>query len=199
MNIRPFAIIFVCAAAPAIAFPLGIRVGSSWGAKSGPELHQSADGRPIAAPPQPVRVILPNTLDGQPIPGEKVQAAAAPRAFSPVFPTSASPEMGISASRGLAPASDKDKEKVEPTPAQPKPEGGAADLPQASSPIAQAEPAADEPSAGITKRNAAIPLFYFSGRRHSGHYGRHRHYRYFAHRRGRPSNPFSALAGLFFR
>jgi hypothetical protein len=197
MNIRPFAIVFVCAVAPAVAFPLGIRVGSSWGAKSGPELRQSGDGRPIAAPLQPVRVILPNTLDGQPIPGEKAQAAAAPRALSPVFPTSASPEMTISASQGLAPASGEDK--VAPTPALPKPEGGATGVPQASSSIAQEGSVADEPGARITKRNGAVPLFYFSGRRHSGHYRRHGHYRYFARRRGRPSNPFSALAGLFFR
>jgi hypothetical protein len=192
MNIRPFAIIFICAAAPAIAFPLGIRVGSSWGAKSGPGFFESQEGRPITAHPRSVRVIVTNTLDGQAIPGGKVQEAPEPqRALPPVYPSSALPAMTAPESGVPAPQRD------EIAAARPTPQTDAANPPRASFSIREESPRADQPGRSF-KKHGGVTAFARHARRHAGHRP-DRRYRYFAHRRGRPTNPFAAFAGLFFR
>jgi hypothetical protein len=193
MNIRPFVIIFVCAAAPAIAFPLGIRIGSSWGAKSGPGPIETQDSRRVVAPPQSVRVIMSNTLDGQPIPGGKNEAPESPRTLSPVYPTSASPETAISASQGLVPAPRQDEAEVA---AAPKLEADANDPQRASSGVQNESPKAEEPRIRHRRRDRVTAFARHVGRPYLWH---GRHYRHFAYRRSGPSNPFAAIAGLFFR
>ena len=191
MNIRLFAAILICVAAPAIAFPLGIRVGSGWNAKIGPT--SSADPAAPQVERRSVRVIARDTLDGQPIPGNADRSSAPSRDLSPVYPTSQSAEADLASSQGLAP-----------TP----PSEGAGTL---SDGVAAAAPQPQEQPQFIEE-----PRLY-PDRAHRFGAWRHREYAYARHRRGwrwayrgpyysrrawrgpRPSNPFAAFDGLFSR
>ena len=187
MNIRLFAAIFLCAAAPAIAFPLGIRVGSGWNAKIGPSSPAKSAAPQVER--HPVRVIARDTLDGQPIPGNADRSSTPSRDLSPVYPTSQSPEADLASSQGLAP-----------TP-----------------PSEEAGTPADGVSAAAPQPQIIEEPRLYPDRAHRFGAWRHREYAYARHRRGwrwayrgpyysrrawrgpRPSNPFAAFAGLFSR
>jgi hypothetical protein len=115
MNLRLFAIILTCTAAPAIAFPLGVRVGSGWHDKFGVERPDSGGALRAAAHLHPVHVIIPGTLDGQSIPGNGGRSSGHGRELSPVYPTSASLDRDISVSQGLAPAAAGSPETADPS------------------------------------------------------------------------------------
>ncbi len=200
MNIRLFTLILICTAAPAIAFPLGVRVGSGWGGKTGPA--GSAIGS-HATELHPARVISPGTLDGQSVPGHAGSSGGPGRDLSPVYPTSPTAEGDISASQGLAPA-------AQASAAEARPDGSRAAEPDAA-PRMIGEPHGPDfdPGQGSGFDPGQGRRDHVSRREHrGGEHGSARHsgprriarLRSYPVARSRgPSNPVSAFAGLFFR
>jgi hypothetical protein len=179
MNIRLLAIVFICVAAPAIAFPLGIRVGSGWNGKVGPGASGSDGAR--RAQLHPVRVIQPGTLDGQSIPGNAGRPAGSARDLSPIYPTTRSAERDLAASQGLAPAIPTPDSEAMP---------GAGDIASATEASAEPPPPARHHDRYVYAHR------HHSWRREASTRPRHGH---LAARATRPSNPITAIAGLFFR
>lgn len=87
MRVRVFHSILFCAAVSMVAFSLGI-----WIARSGvPEKVGPSGDEQGVAHPRSVRVILPDTLDGQSIPGHGRGLLDRGRDLSPIYPTSPQP------------------------------------------------------------------------------------------------------------
>jgi hypothetical protein len=199
MNTRAFVILFICVAGPAIAFPLGIKVGSGWHEKFGP---QEIQGR--AAQSRAARGVLqlPVTLDGEPAAPPAAAGGNPSRELSPVYPTAATADRAVAVAQGLAPAMPSQEEA---NPNSTKPNSTEPTV-QAAEPLGRADA-----GLGHYQRDAAMAI---ESRRHWRRYAYHgwrqRYasyadypyfappYRYVARGRyRRPSNPFEALAGLF--
>jgi hypothetical protein len=88
MRVRVFHSFLFCAIACLVAFSVGIWV--AWG--GGPEKVGPSGAEQGTAHPRSVRVILPDTLDGQAIPGHGTGLADRRRDLSPVYPTSPAPQ-----------------------------------------------------------------------------------------------------------
>ena len=189
MNTRPFAFLFVLIAGPAIAFPLGIKVGSGWHEKFGP---QEIQGR--AAQSRAARAVLPVTLDGEPAPPPAVAGGNPSRELSPVYPTAPTADRAVAVAQGLAPAMPP-QDEAEPNSTEP--------TVQAAEPPERADTGLSQyPGGAIEPRRHWRRYAYHAWR---NRYAAYPYYPYFAPQyryaaRGRyrrPSNPFEALAGLF--
>ena len=87
MRVSAFQSVFFCATAALVAFSIGILVARG-GAPL--KLGPSGDDQGVAHP-KTVRVILPDTLDGQSIPGHGTGLVDRRRDLSPLYPTSPGP------------------------------------------------------------------------------------------------------------
>jgi hypothetical protein len=87
MRVRVFHFFLFCATAALVAFSLGI-----WVARGGAlqKIGPSGEEQGVAHP-RSVRVILPETLDGQSIPGHGTGLSDRGRDLSPIYPTSPQP------------------------------------------------------------------------------------------------------------
>jgi hypothetical protein len=185
---RVFHSLLFCATASLVAFSVGI-----WVARGGvPEKLGPSDEQGIAHP-RTVRVILPDTLDGQSIPGRRSRLPDRRRDLSPIYPTSPGPHEDGSNSMMAAG-----------TMPRPRARGGDDESPVTVSVLAndtaQSEARANDgfrdPSTDANVPSASGPRFFHhvpSGSRHAS--SSYRHF-YLAAAGARALYPYGAFARL---
>ena len=190
MRVRAFHSLLFCATASLVAFSIG-----TWVARGGAQekLGPGGDEQGIAHP-RAVRVILPDTLDGQSIPGRGSGLPDRHRDLSPIYPTSPGPHEGGSNSMiaaGTMPSPRaRDGDEVSPVTASVL----ANDTAQSE---ARDEEGFRDPSTDADVPTPSDPRFFRhvpSGSRHARG-GYYRHF-YLAARRARPLYPYGAFARL---
>ncbi len=190
MRVSAFQSVFFCATAALVAFSIGILVARG-GAPL--KLGPSGDDQGVAHP-KTVRVILPDTLDGQSIPGHGTGLVDRRRDLSPLYPTSPGPHEDRSTSTMAAGTAKspgaRDGDDLNPVKASAL--ANETGQPQARDEEGLPDPAADAdiPIPTDPRFLRHVPL----GSRHaSGNF--YRHY-YLAARRGRPLYRNGAFARL---
>jgi hypothetical protein len=190
MRVRMLHSLLFCATASLVAFSVGI-----WVARGGAQekLGPGGDEQGITHP-RTVRVILPNTLDGQSIPGRGSGLPGRRRDLSPIYPTLPGPHEDGSNSMmaaGTMPSPRaRDSDDVSPTSASVLADDTAQSEARAEEGFRDPSTDADVPSASDPRFLRHVP----SGSRHArGSYYRHF---YLAARRARPLYPYGAFARL---
>jgi hypothetical protein len=105
MQVRVLYFFMLCATASFVAFSLGMWVARGGAQQAQQKLGPSGDGQGIAHA-KTVRVILPDTLDGQSIPGHGQGVSDRHRDLSPIYPTSpgSHEDRSITQLAGVAPS-----------------------------------------------------------------------------------------------
>jgi hypothetical protein len=190
MRLQVFAVILICAAGPSIAFPLGVWVasGGGWRDKSGPKAPERDGAGRVIAQRNPVRVILPGTLDGQSIPGKGNESPQHGRELSPVYPTSPSVDMDRSVSQGLAPAAQASEAQA----------GEASLLPVYVPLSLEASPGQRPLNHHIPRHQKRLGATAFVEWPRRRRVAIHRPDRYFVAQTVRPANPITLLTRLLF-
>ncbi|MBV9753687.1 MAG: hypothetical protein JO188_14300 [Hyphomicrobiales bacterium] len=188
MRVKAFKPLFLCAIVSLVAFSLGI-----WVARGGSELKLGPGGDAQGvAHPKTVRVILPDTLDGQSVPGHGSGLPSRRRDLSPIYPTSpgsndAAPQLAAATPHTLPPSG-------EARDAQPTPASIHAEANNDAQEGWDERSSIDVPIMDDTPFGQDTPVSRRLGYRHARGYA-HRA-PYLVMRRSRPGNPFGPFARL---